>query len=266
MDTAHVIPEKCLLHFLAFLPHQADPRPFFEALSKRRPGLATPGGWRAVAAPRPCAFGPVEDHGYRFQVVLDLGQLPANSWKPGFGDLKMPAHQSHTLNFLLEAPPKASGLDRARATLELARAWIDAGATSVAFPSGGIVAEAEELRGVDPTTLDADKATALLISFAMMGKGSDGRTWLRTRGLSQFGLPDFCTAIGRGAQPSAEEIQGAQTLFASLAPYVISLDKPLKPGEVAKIGSRMWRAEAESALAAAPAAAGRLTPLTLVEG
>jgi hypothetical protein len=151
--------------------------------------------------------------------------------------------------------------------LGMGRAWIDAGATALGFPSAGIVETAEAVVAqTEPAaaSVDADRAAALLVSMAMMGAGADGRTWLRTRGMSQFGLPDLCCALPKVAQPTAEALEATQVLFSSLAPYLVALDRALQPGETVQVGARTWRAAGESALRSAPAYLGTVLPLERV--
>jgi len=212
-----------------------------------------------VASPRPCAFGRVVEGDWSWHVLMDLGPLPANSWKIGFGDAPAPAHSVHSFVFLTQAPKDATGLDRVRATLEVAWAWLDAGATALAFPSGGVAETAQNLKSIDPSGLQAEGAVGLMVSFAMMGKGGDGRTWLRPRGLSQFGLPDLCAAVS--PQPSAAEVQATQLLFSSIAPYLVAKDQALTPGETVKIQGQVWQVAKASEMSTAPAFLGDLVYL-----
>jgi hypothetical protein len=255
----NVIPDKCLFHFLALAPEAAETNEFFGALLERRPGVRVEGeGWQLAAGKRRFAFGTISDGAWSWRVVIELAPIPEAAWRPGFADTKPPAHKAHSLVFLLAAPEGASGLDRVRASLDLALAWIDAGASTIAFPSAGTVNDAKTMSAVEPERLDADHASALMVSMAMMGSGEDGRTWLRTRGLSQFGLPDLCTTLPAMPQPPAESIQRAQVLFSSVAPYMIARDRPVQPGEIIKMAGQTWKVGSEQELKSAPPSYGVL--------
>ncbi|MGI5861589.1 MAG: hypothetical protein ACOX6T_05965 [Myxococcales bacterium] len=261
----NVIPEKCHFHFIALLPEPLGVAQFLTCLKAVRAGISIEGeGWKVAAAPRKFAFGTLVDGPWSWRVVADMGELPELAWKPGFGDSRPPAHRSHAFVFLLSAPQGASGLDRVRASLDLAAAWTKAGASQVAFPSAGTILDVQELGAVEPARLEADTASNLLVSLALMGRGADGRTWVRTRGMVQFGLIDLCCALPAMPQPPAEAIDAARVLFGSVAPYLISIDRSLEPKETVRVGGRTWRVADESALAGAPPYYGILRALERV--
>ncbi len=261
----NVIPEKCHFHFIALLPEPAEVAQFLARLKAVRPGLAIDGeGWKLVAAPRQFAFATLVDGPWSWRVVADLGELPGLAWRPGFGESRPPAHRSHAFVFLLSAPQGASGLDRVRASLELAAAWIGVGASHLAFPSAGTILHRKDLEPLEPARLGADSASNLLVSLVLMGRGADGRTWIRTRGLVQFGLADLCYALPAMPQPPIEAIDAARVLFGSIAPYLISNDRSLEPRETVRIGDRSWRVGDEAALAEAPPYYGVLRTLERV--
>jgi hypothetical protein len=199
-------------------------------------------------------------------VVLDLDRVPDSAWRPGFGDAPPPEHAAHAFVFLLAAPASATGLDRVRATLELGRAWAQAGATALAFPAAGVINEGQEFRTLEAATLEPDGAAGLLIAFAMMGRGSDGRTWVRTRGMSQFGLHDLCCSMPLLPQMPTGMVENAQQLFGSVVPFMIAMDRALEPRERVKVGDATWRVADESALRTAPPHYGTVRALEKVTG
>jgi len=262
----NVIPDRCLFHGLALLPGPLETRQFFEALKKRRPNLrADPTAWTVATAPRSCAFGPLSEGEWLWRVVLDLGPLPRAAWDKAVSQGEPPRHAAHAFVFLLEAPPKTSGLERVRATLDLCWSLLDGGATTLVFPGGSTVNARKDLVGIDPATLDADGATALLISVAAMGTGADHRFWVRTRGLNQFGLPDLCAALPGPPDRHPRELEAAQILFGSVAPYILSSDRAVEEGETVEVGPRIWKAGGPADLRGAPAATGALQAFRRVE-
>jgi len=254
-----IVPERCIFHCLALLPGGVEPHRFLTPLKKRRPGIRSKAeSWTVVAKPRPAAFGPLIEGTWGWHVVIDLGSLPAAAWETGFGSGKPPAHGAHAFLFLLEAPRGSTGLERVRSTLEIAWAFLDAGAVALLAPSGGTLNQRKLIADYDPRELDAETATALLISYAAMGKGADGRYWIRTRGMSQFNLPDLCATLSGPPQQHQAEVERIQALFTTVAPTLIARDQPLREGETVEVGSRVWRAAGRQELQAAPPHSNRV--------
>jgi hypothetical protein len=254
----NVIPDRCLFHGLALLPTALETQAFFAALKKRRPKLrADPKAWALTDTPRTCAHGPLSEGDWLWRVVIDLGPLPKASWDAAQLQGDAPRHAAHAFVFLLEAP-KTTGLEKVRATLDLCWAMLDGGATELVFPGGATVNARKGLTGLDPATLDADAATALLVSVAAMGTGADNRFWVRTRGLNQFALPDLCAAIPGPPDRYPRDLEAAQILFGSVAPYVISSDRAIAEGETVEVGPRVWKTGGPADLQGAPPTTGAL--------
>ena len=220
------------------------------AVGRRLPGATfDPSRWVERSEPRQVAYGPIEHEGYELHVLLDregmppaVGQALSRAHLPEAGHAAAQAHEAAVLAFLVKAPPSAGPVERVRALARLAFAFLDEGASLLAFPDGRIAHVPAELAGVDPGKLTADDLGLLCSHGFGSHPDARGRAWARTFGLHQVGLPELaCQVTVEGAAADPDSAQAADALLANLPRYLLELGRPLEVGETADVGKRRWR-------------------------
>ena len=137
--------------------------------------------------------------------------------------------------FLVAAPTDSGPIERMRALCEIAWAFLEVGASVLAWPSGRSAWHRDRLVDIAPSSISAEHAH-LFVSFDVAGHADD-RLWVRTFGMRQFGLPDLaCTATN-----TPEDFESADVLFNSLPPYIIKRQQPLPLGDTLDLEHRKWK-------------------------
>jgi hypothetical protein len=199
--------------------------------------------WTAIADPRRCAYGPLESEGWKWQVVIDMDGLPANAVEI-LEQCQMSAdarsairdHQIGVFVFLVEAPPEVVPTKRMEGLCQAAWAWLDAGASALAWPEGRACWNREELASLDPvgvTSQDVDYFT----TYGVVGPApKHGQFWLRTWGMGQFELPDLVCL----SSDSDDDGQAADVLLMSMKAYLLERGAPLPIGDTITLEHRAW--------------------------
>lgn len=234
---------------MALLPERGEYlQSLVRALDHRIPGLEAiqPNSWAALARPRPCTFGEFRAGQWKWHVLFDpQGMTPEVSAAVRAGRLsgellqELEAHQVCALVFLVDAPEEATPMDRMRALAEAGWAWLDLGASVLAWPEGRTAALGKTLLGIGPRDLEPEHSW-LFVSSGLAHSGADSH-WFRTHGLGQFSLPDLVVRVPNGRM-DADELTSLRLLFERLPPAMIREHGVLPPGGQILIGSRVWTA------------------------
>ena len=235
--------EQVIGRFLEALPERAG------ELGPQTHGLS----WTVVHQPRSCTFSDLALGQWRFRVVFDLDGVPPSIWQgvtagqPSQETLDaLEQHRAACLVFLIEAPPKISPWDLFKGFCSVVWAWVDAGATVVAFPEGQVAIVRRILLGLEPEDLQPEHAYLFLSNGVakILDEKGERKIWLRTWGLGQFLLPDL--AIGLPAPPdgslASDELESLRLLFETLPPSMVAQHGILPVGGTVQVGTRVWTA------------------------
>ncbi|MBI3926791.1 MAG: hypothetical protein HY319_14720 [Armatimonadetes bacterium] len=243
------IPAGAQIHLVALLPEPGEYlQTYVRALDHRIANLETihPASWAAMAEPRPCTFGEFRAGQWRWHFLYDpQGMSPEVSTAaraaPLSGEVleEVERHRACALVFLMTSPEEASPMDRMRALAEAGWAWLDVGASVLAWPEGQTIMLGKTLLGLEPQDLEPEHSW-VFVSNGLAHTEADAH-WFRTVGMGQFGLPDLLARLPRDPMGEAE-LESLRLLFETLPPAMIRQRGVLPPGGTVKMGSRLWTA------------------------
>jgi hypothetical protein len=249
------IPSNARLHCVAtFSQSEHVLSRFFEALPERCKALGAPGdqSWTVIHEPRFSTFTDLTVGDWTVRIVFDAEGL-APTIRDGVvnGQLSqetldtLEQHEAAVLIFLTRAPARLSPWEVFHGFCQLAWAWVDAGATVLAFPEGRVALVRRLLLGLEPQELEPEHAY-LFLSNGVERIGDDhGQRiiWLRTWGLGQFLLPDLAVALpAPEGELSGEDLESLRLLFETLPPSMIKAHGILPVGGTVQVGPRTWTA------------------------
>ncbi len=248
------IPARAHVHCLALLAPD-DERPLAETLSRflvsvgeRVEGLepVDPTQFALVDRPRPCMFAKLRAGEWAWHVLVDPGGMPDTVREAVLAGTPTPEileavdeHRLSVMVFLLEAPDDSTPMERFRALARVLWAWLDAGATVVAFPEGQQVLPRRLLLPLEPEQLEPEHCY-LFISNGMASQEKE-MYWLRTWGMAQFALPDLAAGLAAGTIDEAR-VESLKLLFETLPPAMIREHGVLPVGGTVEISTRTWTA------------------------
>ncbi|MEW6281454.1 MAG: hypothetical protein AB1758_22785, partial [Candidatus Eremiobacterota bacterium] len=174
------IPARAMAHCAVLLPGVEDVVSYFmTGLEERFLGFDTAAvKWTAMAYPRPCTYADLHLGAWEWRVVLDpagctealessLRQCAASQplpiasgpWglPPTAVEAALAAHRASVLIFVTGSPEDATPLEVLRALARVAWAWVDAGASLVAWPEGRVAWDPAYLREFRPSALGPEE-------------------------------------------------------------------------------------------------------------
>jgi len=253
------IPAEAMVHVVVLLPEPEQRLAQFLQSLQERWGDLRAEEWQVLEQPRACSWCDFQDGEWRFRLVFDPEGVPP-SLRPTVAAGKhthesleaLEEHRACCLLFLLSAPP-VTPWERFLGMLRLAWAWVDAGATVLAFPEAELMVPRRILLGVEPGQLAPEQAYLFLSNGLADSseKGGERKLWLRTWGLGQFALPDLAAELPSipGQEQHLEgELESLRLLFETLPPAMIREHGILPVGGTVQLGSRTWTAVGESSV------------------
>ena len=251
------IPSEAMMHIVVLLPEPEQRLAQFMQALQERWGSLQAGEWQALEQPRPCSWCDFHDGSWRFRLVFDPEGVPP-TLRPAVSAGKhthesneaLEEHRACCMLFLLDSP-STSAWERFLGMCRLAWAWVDAGASVLAFPEAQLMIPRRILLGVEPEQLAPEQAYLFLSNGLAehSEKSGERKLWLRTWGLGQFALPDLAAEIPSvpGQESQLEgELESLRLLFETLPPAMIREHGVLPVGGTVQIGSRTWTAVGES--------------------